>query len=110
VSELATNILKHGREGSIAFSVITDPTKGLGIRLVADDHGPPIETLSTAFIDGNTSAGPIDPLDLWRRRGIGAGLGAISRLGDQVGYSRLAQGNRFEVLRFARARRAQDRN
>src|SRR5688500_2291582 len=59
ISELATNIIKHGRGGTIALSVTFDDAKGSGLRIVAEDRGPAIEAFATALRDGHTSKGPI---------------------------------------------------
>ncbi len=79
VSELASNILKYGIQGSIDMEPWFDP-QGEGLRVVATDRGPPFNDLMTALKDGHDDRGPIDPAHVLSRRGIGGGLGAIVRL------------------------------
>jgi anti-sigma regulatory factor (Ser/Thr protein kinase) len=84
VSELATNIAKHGIRGEI--TLVFDPgvpSRG-EILIAAHDIGPPIHDLQLAMTDGFDDRGPIDPALLLRRRGLGTGLGAIARLADRI--------------------------
>jgi hypothetical protein len=50
--------------------------------VIARDIGPPFADLALAMTDGCSDRGPIDPVELIHRKGIGAGLGAIARLSD----------------------------
>jgi anti-sigma regulatory factor (Ser/Thr protein kinase) len=89
VSELASNIVKHGVEGVI---VLTLHSPGGEITVEARDIGPPIRDLETALTDGCDDRGPIDPARILRRRGLGTGLGAVVRLADRVDYREQADG------------------
>lgn len=89
VSELASNIVKHGVEGEI---VLTLHSPGGEITVEARDVGPPIRDLETALTDGCDDRGPIDPAGILRRGGLGTGLGAVVRLADRVDYREEADG------------------
>jgi anti-sigma regulatory factor (Ser/Thr protein kinase) len=67
-SELATNLLKHARDGVIALASAPDAAAG-GLLLVAIDRGPGIADLTRSFADGYSTAGS-----------PGIGLGAVQRL------------------------------
>ena len=100
VSELASNILKYGVRGSIRIEAIADPADG--IMIVARDYGPPFHDLEMALKDGYDDRGPIDPGLLMKRGGIGAGLGAITRLTHSFRVDQLADGKSIEVVRYRR--------
>jgi anti-sigma regulatory factor (Ser/Thr protein kinase) len=85
-SELASNILKYGVRGEITIQLVYDDSGRPGIEIAAHDVGPPIKSFETALKDGWTDSAPIDPLTLFSRRGIGAGLGAVARLSDRIYY------------------------
>jgi anti-sigma regulatory factor (Ser/Thr protein kinase) len=89
VSELASNIVKHGVQGEIVLTL--DPQKG-EITVEARDVGPPIRDLEVAMTDGCDDLGPIDPANFLRRGGLGTGLGAVARLADRVEYREVAAG------------------
>jgi serine/threonine-protein kinase RsbT len=82
VSELASNIVKYGVHGEVAFCCDDAWPRG-EIRIVARDVGPPIRNLETALLDGHDDRGPIDPAVLLGRGGLGTGLGAVVRLADR---------------------------
>jgi anti-sigma regulatory factor (Ser/Thr protein kinase) len=67
-TELATNLLKHARCGSILIMPIGHNGSG-GLRITALDKGPGIGNLSEALEDGHSTVGT-----------MGSGLGAIRRL------------------------------
>ena len=75
--ELAGNMVRHAGGGTLALGVCAEA--GL-LRLSARDDGPPIRNVELAFADGSTNRGPLLPEQVFRRRGIGAGLGALRRL------------------------------
>lgn len=102
ISELATNILKYGIRGDITLELVRDERRGLGVRVTARDVGPPIFNLEMALVDGQGDRGPIDPCQLLRRRGLGAGLGAVVRLTDSFEYEPGAQEKRIRIVRFKR--------
>jgi anti-sigma regulatory factor (Ser/Thr protein kinase) len=84
VSELGSNILKYGISGDITFEALADARRGAGIRLTARDIGPPFANWSQALVDGCSDKGPIDPLELRKRKGFGGGLGAVVRFSDSL--------------------------
>jgi anti-sigma regulatory factor (Ser/Thr protein kinase) len=100
-SELTSNVLKYGVRGSIEIDSFED-SRGRGVVLVAEDIGPPFRDLETALRDGNDDRGPIDPLDMLKRRGIGGGLGAIVRLSNSFEVEPLPVGKRVRVTRYLR--------
>jgi anti-sigma regulatory factor (Ser/Thr protein kinase) len=68
VAELATNLVRHAREGSILLRTLrAGPVAG--IEAVAVDRGPGIADLRAAVRDGHSATGT-----------LGVGLGAVSRL------------------------------
>ncbi|ESR23527.1 SpoIIE family protein phosphatase [Lutibaculum baratangense] len=78
VTEIATNLLRHAREGEV---VLVPERRGphLGMTVIGMDLGPGITAVETAFEDGYTTAGE-------GGRGIGGGLGAIRRLSDEFDF------------------------
>jgi anti-sigma regulatory factor (Ser/Thr protein kinase) len=66
-TELATNLVKHARDGVVAL--VDAPGTADGLLLVAIDRGPGIGDLAQSFADGFSTAGS-----------PGTGLGAIRRL------------------------------
>jgi anti-sigma regulatory factor (Ser/Thr protein kinase) len=99
VSELASNIVKHGVRGEIVL--IYDSGSPGEITVEANDVGPPIRDLQLAMIDGNDDQGPIDPALILRRGGLGTGLGAVARLADRIEY-RDVEGGKTITARFFR--------
>ena len=103
VSELATNIAKHGIRGDL--TIVRDdhgPPPGGALAVVARDIGPPIRDLATAMTDGCDDTGPIDPALLLRRGGLGTGLGAVLRLADRFDYHELPEGKEVTAVFFRR--------
>lgn len=81
VTELATNLLKHGGGGQILLDRYRD-AGGSGLELQSLDKGPGIADLGRAMTDGYSSVGS-----------MGTGLGAIRRQSDDFAvYSRPGQG------------------
>ena len=70
VTEAASNLHKHAREGSLLLCVDRD-TQAPGIGLVTIDAGMGLPDVSAALRDGHSTAGT-----------LGIGLGAIRRLAD----------------------------
>jgi len=66
-TELATNILKHGRGGEILVGPYGEGTDS-GIELIALDQGPGITNIAVSFADGYSTAGT-----------AGKGMGAVVR-------------------------------
>ena len=101
VSELASNIVKHGIRGEIVLVLDPDAPPQGEITVEAHDVGPPIRDLQLAMIDGNDDQGPIDPALILRRGGLGTGLGAVARLADRIEY-RDVEGGKTITARFYR--------
>ena len=70
VTEAATNLVKHAKDGEVLLDPVGDSRRG--VRILALDRGPGISNLSRALDDGYSSAGS-----------PGNGLGAILRLSDR---------------------------
>jgi anti-sigma regulatory factor (Ser/Thr protein kinase) len=70
VTEAATNLHKHARQGSMLLRITRDGDRP-GIELVTIDAGPGFRDTSAALRDGHSTSGT-----------LGIGLGAISRLAD----------------------------
>jgi anti-sigma regulatory factor (Ser/Thr protein kinase) len=98
-SELSSNILKYGPPGSIELEALED-TEGSGITVIARDMGPPFRNLELALQDGWDDAGPIDPLSMFRRKGMGGGLGAVVRLTHKMTVVPAAQGKSIVAVRY----------
>jgi anti-sigma regulatory factor (Ser/Thr protein kinase) len=100
VSELASNIVKHGISGEIRLAWNPDVPPFGEITVEAHDVGPPIHDLAMAMTDGYDDRGPIDPALVLRRRGLGTGLGAIDRLADRLEYREEEGGGKVLTARF----------
>ncbi|MFL6196601.1 MAG: ATP-binding protein [Thermoanaerobaculia bacterium] len=99
VSELASNIVKHGVRGEILLRIDwTAPPHG-EVAVEARDEGPPIHDLELAMTDGYDDRGPIDPARILGRGGLGTGLGAVARLADHLDYSQ-REGGKTLIARF----------
>jgi anti-sigma regulatory factor (Ser/Thr protein kinase) len=70
VTEAASNLHKHARQGSMLLQV-NRAAERPGIELVTIDRGPGLPDVGAAMRDGHSTAGS-----------LGIGLGAISRLAD----------------------------
>ena len=70
VTEAASNLYKHARQGSLLLALNRDAEEP-GIELVTIDSGPGLPDVSAAMRDGHSTAGT-----------LGIGLGAIRRLAD----------------------------
>jgi anti-sigma regulatory factor (Ser/Thr protein kinase) len=70
VTEAASNLYKHARQGCLLLAVNRDAEEP-GIQLVTIDSGPGLKDVSAAMRDGHSTAGT-----------LGIGLGAIRRLAD----------------------------
>ena len=87
VTEAATNIAKHAREGTIVARILQREGKG-GIEILAIDKGPGMD-VAASMRDGHSTAGT-----------AGSGLGALSRVASGLEiWSRRGGGTllRFEV-------------
>lgn len=92
VSELGSNIVKYGVRGGVTVEATSDPARGVGVRIVAEDEGPPFRDFATALRDGCDDRGPLDPMTFLKRHGIGAGLGAVKRFSDTITLEPAAEG------------------
>lgn len=101
-SELASNIVKYGIRGSVRLDAVSDPEKGAGVRLTAFDRGPAFHDFDMALRDGCDDRGPLDPATMLGRGGIGAGLGAVARLSDEIGWQPARGGKQVWAIRYAR--------
>jgi anti-sigma regulatory factor (Ser/Thr protein kinase) len=97
-SELTSNVLKYGVKGSLVLERVDDPARG--VRVTAFDEGPPFASFETALRDDSDDQGPLSPAAYGRRRGIGRGLGAVSRLSDACGWEPEARGKRVWAVRY----------
>ena len=102
-SELCSNILKYGISGRIELKRIEDD-QGVGLAFIASDEGPPFRNFDAALQDGWDDQGPIDPLTMLKRKGIGGGLGAIKRFSHSLHVEPQASGKRMHVVRYLRRR------
>jgi len=71
VSELASNIIKHAKEGSIMLLPLSDDGH-IGMQIESHDKGPGIENVEQAVADGFSTVGS-----------LGFGLGTVNRLMDE---------------------------
>jgi anti-sigma regulatory factor (Ser/Thr protein kinase) len=102
VSELCTNIVKYGVRGSLEVERHVDAVQGVGIAIVAHDIGPAFHDLKMALQDGCDDRGPIDPVLLMKRGGLGNGLGAVRRLTDFLTVDYNSEGKSIRVVRYLR--------
>ncbi|GGL62392.1 hypothetical protein GCM10010129_02500 [Streptomyces fumigatiscleroticus] len=77
VTEMATNLLKHARDGALAVRVVRSRDR-VAVECLSLDNGPGIDDLEGALRDGTSAAGT-----------LGIGLGAIERLADTFGVHSL---------------------
>lgn len=70
VTEAASNLHKHAREGSVLLRICRDGGVP-GVELVAIDAGPGVPDVAAALRDGHSTAGT-----------LGIGLGAVRRMAD----------------------------
>jgi anti-sigma regulatory factor (Ser/Thr protein kinase) len=99
-SELASNILKYGMRGDVRVTAFHDVARGVGVRIAANDEGPPFLNLELALRDVFDDKGPIDPGKLLHRRGLGSGLGAVVRLTDSFHCEERPRGKTIVVVRY----------
>lgn len=100
VSELGSNIVKYGVHGNIRMAA-TSPGEA-GLVIIARDFGRPFHDLKMALRDGYDDRGPIDPMHMLRRGGIGGGLGAILRFSHSFRVDPLPDGKEIEVVRYVK--------
>jgi anti-sigma regulatory factor (Ser/Thr protein kinase) len=105
-SELASNILKYGIRGEITVTALNDPENGPGIRIEARDEGPAFHDIEMALRDGWGDRGPLDPAAMSKRKGLGAGLGAVIRFTDSFQCDQERTGKQITVVRYVQRPRA----
>lgn len=71
VSELATNLVRYAKKGEILLRPLNDAA-GLGVEVLAIDHGPGIVNTGRSLEDGYSTGGT-----------AGNGLGAVKRLSSE---------------------------
>jgi len=82
-AELATNLLRHGGGGTLVARAIAEPEPG--IELVARDEGPGFSDIESARRDGFSQGRDlVTEVPPTARSGLGAGLGAVERLMDEL--------------------------
>lgn len=88
-SELARNVLVHGKGGSARLETIHQNGRQ-GLRLTFEDQGPGIPDIELALRDGYTTGG-----------GLGLGLGGSKRLMNEfVITSKVGEGTRVIVTKW----------
>lgn len=88
-SELARNVLIHGRGGTVQIEAAVE-TSRKGIILTFEDQGPGIADISLAMRDGFSTAG-----------GLGLGLSGAKRLSNDFSISSApGQGTRITIARW----------
>ncbi len=93
VSELVTNAVKYAGGGELSVRVLDAPR--LGVEITITDEGPGVGDLEAVFADGYSGG----------HGSLGAGLGAVRRLSDEVELKNLgARGLFVRVLKYARGR------
>ena len=83
VAELASNAAKHGGGGRIEIAEVVLPAPGC--RVFVEDRGPGLGVVDEALRDGFSEGRFLTAEVPWsERRGLGVGLGAVSRLMSDV--------------------------
>jgi anti-sigma regulatory factor (Ser/Thr protein kinase) len=72
VTELATNLARHAREGRLVTRPLTSRDEVLGIEMLSVDAGPGMANVAVFLRDGYSTAGT-----------AGKGLGAVQRMADE---------------------------
>lgn len=88
VTEMATNLLKHAHDGSLALRVVRTAGRA-AVECLSLDNGPGIHDLDRALLDGTSTAGS-----------LGIGMGAIGRLADVHGVHSLSGRGTIVLARF----------
>ena len=70
VSELATNLVKHAKGGTLTLTALVDEGR-VGLQITSQDRGPGIADVEQALTDGFSTVGS-----------LGYGLGAVNRIMD----------------------------
>lgn len=89
VSELSTNIVRYGRQGTVTLKIIRDGDK-TGLEVIAGDKGPGIKNIEKALQE-NYSTG----------NGLGLGLPSVKRImGEFDIQSSTDQGTQITVRKW----------
>lgn len=96
VCELVTNAMKFGKRATVTVSALDLPC---GIELCVVDDGPGFEDCEKAILDGY-SEGAMRDVHNRSPRGLGLGLGAVSRLMHQLELSNRAPRGACVVARM----------
>jgi len=89
VTEMATNLFKHAREGRIVLQTLPYQGHCPALRVTSMDKGPGIRDISWALEDGRSSSGT-----------GGAGLGAVRRLSQQFAIYSIPETGTFISAEF----------
>lgn len=90
-TELANNLLQHGKGGDVFLSIVQE-SNGEGVELLVSDRGPGMADVVKCLTDGYSTGGT-----------PGTGLGAASRLADVFDiYSEVAKGTVVAARCFKR--------
>jgi len=106
-SELASNAFKFAGGGRIELRMLSVGVRD-GLEIAVEDDGPGIPSLGLAMIDGFSEGRMLTDVapGLVRRRGLGAGLGAVQRLSDVFeALPRPEGGMRMIALKWLQDRR-----
>lgn len=98
VTELCTNMLKYAGGGDLEVGPGAGDGGRQGLAIRAIDRGPPIDDFELAVQDGFCATGPLDPGEILSRGGLGAGLGAVARLTDELSYEE-EEGQKFVLAK-----------
>lgn len=89
ISELARNIFLYAGTGTITIEVIEQGER-IGIRIVAEDHGPGIPDIRKAMEDGYSTSGA-----------LGAGLPGVKRMMDEFHIaSSIGNGTKVAIVKW----------
>ncbi len=88
VSELATNLLRHARDGQLTVGTVSTANRA-GIEIVSQDTGLGIDDINRALKDGFSTRG-----------GFGSGLPAVRRLVDDLDIKSGPNGTRIVARKW----------
>lgn len=93
-SELATNIIRYARHGTLTISLVRRPDNNwLGLELYASDQGPGIQDLDLAMQENYSSL----------KSSLGLGLPSVRRIMDEFAIESVpGQGTRVLTSKFRR--------
>jgi serine/threonine-protein kinase RsbT len=85
VSELVTNAVKYAGGGDLVVRALLTGGAEAGVEVIMSDRGPGIADLDAALVDGYSQGRQRDP-GAMPAASLGAGLGAVRRLCDEVEF------------------------